>query len=55
VWVNGHNLGRYWNIGPQQRLFCPASWLRVGANDLVALDLHQTEPKPIVGKPTLMD
>ncbi|HMK37837.1 MAG TPA: beta-galactosidase family protein, partial [Bacteroidota bacterium] len=20
VWVNGHNLGRYWNIGPQKRL-----------------------------------
>jgi beta-galactosidase len=24
VWVNGRNLGRYWNIGPQFRLFCPA-------------------------------
>lgn len=23
VWVNDHNLGRYWNIGPQQRVFCP--------------------------------
>jgi len=21
VWVNGHNLGRYWEIGPQKRLF----------------------------------
>ena len=55
VWVNGHNLGRYWNIGPQQRLFCPAPWLRVGANDIVVLDLHQTEAKPITGKDTLMD
>ena len=23
VYINGHNLGRYWNIGPQQRLYCP--------------------------------
>jgi beta-galactosidase len=53
VWVNGHNLGRYWNIGPQQRLYCPASWLRTGRNEIVVLDLHLTEPKRIAGKPTL--
>jgi beta-galactosidase len=23
VWVNGHNLGRYWGVGPQQSLYCP--------------------------------
>src|SRR5205085_2790400 len=23
VWVNGHNLGRYWSIGPQQTLYVP--------------------------------
>jgi beta-galactosidase len=23
VWVNGHNLGRSWSIGPQQSLFLP--------------------------------
>ena len=28
VWVNGHNLGRYWNAGPQQRLYCPGIWLK---------------------------
>jgi len=28
VYVNGHNLGRYWNIGPQQKIFCPADWLK---------------------------
>ena len=55
VWVNGHNLGRYWNIGPQQRLFCPASWLRAGANELLVLDLHQTEAKPVSGRETLTD
>ena len=28
VWVNGHNLGRYWRIGPQQSLFLPGAWIR---------------------------
>jgi beta-galactosidase len=55
VWVNGHNLGRYWNVGPQQRLFCPAPWLRRGENEVVVLDFHQTDPKSIAGKPSLTD
>jgi beta-galactosidase len=50
VWVNGHNLGRYWNIGPQQRLYCPAPWLKKGTNEVIVFDQHQTEPKPISGK-----
>jgi beta-galactosidase len=53
VWVNGHNLGRYWNIGPQQRLYCPASWLRQGINEIIIFDLHQTEPKPVTGWKTM--
>ncbi|QUQ66145.1 beta-galactosidase [Kutzneria sp. CA-103260] len=47
VWVNGHNLGRYWEIGPQHRLYCPVSWLRPGANEILVFDLHQTTPRPI--------
>lgn len=53
VWVNGHNLGRYWEIGPQQRLYCPAPWLREGRNEILVLDLHQTEGKPITFESTL--
>jgi beta-galactosidase len=53
VWVNGHNLGRYWNIGPQQRLYCPASWLRQGINEIIIFDIHQTEPKPVTGWKTM--
>jgi beta-galactosidase len=49
VWVNGHNLGRYWNIGPQRRLYCPAVWLRRGANQIVVLDLHQLQAAPVAG------
>ncbi len=53
VWVNGHNLGRYWNIGPQFRLYCPAPWLKKGTNEVVVFDLHQTEAKPLSGKRTM--
>ena len=53
VWINGHNLGRYWNIGPQTRLFCPASWLRRGLNEIIIFDLHQTTPYPVFGFETL--
>jgi beta-galactosidase len=49
VWVNGHNLGRYWEIGPQKRLFCPASWLKEGLNEIIVFDLHQTEAKAVKG------
>lgn len=53
VWVNGHNLGRYWNIGPQFRLYCPAPWLKKGKNEVIVFDLHQTEAKILAGKVTL--
>jgi beta-galactosidase len=49
VWVNGHNLGRYWDIGPQKRLYCPAPWLNQGENEIVVFDLLQAEPKPVGG------
>ena len=39
VWVNGHNLGRYWSIGPQQTLYVPVEWLKKGKNDIVVLEL----------------
>ena len=53
IYVNGHNLGRYWNTGPQQRLYCPASWLNKGANEIIVFDFHQQEAKTISGKTTL--
>lgn len=49
VWVNGHNLGRFWNIGPQKRLYCPASFMKLGMNEILILDLHVTEGKPVRG------
>ena len=53
VWVNGHNLGRYWKIGPQFKLYCPACWLLKGENTIVVLDLHQTEAASVSGSETL--
>lgn len=52
VWINGHNIGRYWNIGPQQRLYCPASYTREGVNEIMVFDLHQINPKRIPGVKT---
>ena len=53
VWINGHNLGRYWDIGPQKRLYCPASWLKAGMNEILVFDLHLTGAKPVFGMETL--
>jgi beta-galactosidase len=49
VWVNGHNLGRYWDIGPQTRLYCPAPWLKAGDNEVIVFDFHATTPAPLSG------
>ena len=53
IWVNGHNLGRFWKVGPQQRLYCPASFLLKGENKVIVLDLLNAQPKPIKGVKTL--
>lgn len=39
VWVNGHAIGRYWAIGPQQTLYVPGCWLNKGKNEVVVLDI----------------
>ena len=35
VWVNGHNVGRFWSAGPQHRLYLPGVWLRKGENEIM--------------------
>lgn len=39
VVVNGHNLGRYWEIGPQYSLYVPGVWLHKGENHISVLDV----------------
>jgi beta-galactosidase len=55
VWINGHHLGRYWQIGPQQTLYVPAEWLKKGNNEIVVFELNKTEQRTISGleKPVL--
>lgn len=49
VWVNGHLLGRYWNIGPQERLYCPCEFLKHGRNTIEILDLFmETDTPPAI-------
>ncbi|MGO4696435.1 beta-galactosidase family protein [Paenibacillus sp. 2TAB26] len=40
VFVNGFNLGRYWEAGPQKTLYVPGPLLRTGANEIVVFELH---------------
>lgn len=40
VFVNGFNLGRYWNRGPQKTLYVPGPLLRSGVNEIVIFELH---------------
>lgn len=42
AFINGFNLGRFWDIGPQKRLYIPAPLLKKGANTLV---IFETEGK----------
>ncbi|WP_246101597.1 beta-galactosidase [Pedobacter westerhofensis] len=55
VWLNGHNLGRYWEVGPQQTLYIPAEWLKKGINELVVAELLKTEENTLqsLQKPVL--
>ncbi|MCX2477089.1 beta-galactosidase [Pedobacter sp. MC2016-05] len=38
VFINGINIGRYWSVGPQQTLYVPGCWLKVGKNDIVIFE-----------------
>ena len=58
VWLNGHPLGRFWNIGPQRTLYVPGAWLKPSGNELVVLDLLaegaptlRTLKQPMLGTP----
>ena len=53
VFVNGHNLGRYWNVGPQQTLYLPGCWLKKGSNKITVFEqINSEEQKEIHGVKT---
>jgi len=45
VFVNGINIGRYWNIGPQKTLYIPAPFLKTGINDIFIFELHSASDR----------
>jgi beta-galactosidase len=49
VWVNGHNLGRYWNVGPQQTVYVPVEWVKRGKNEVVVVELLKPEQEVLEG------
>jgi beta-galactosidase len=40
IWINGHALGRFWDIGPQQTLYVPGVWLKEAENEIVVFDVN---------------
>lgn len=44
AFINGFNLGRYWEVGPQKRLYIPAPLLKQGENEII---LFETDGKAI--------
>lgn len=57
IFINGINIGRYWQVGPQQTLYIPGVWLKKGKNEIVIFEqinaTPQTEVKT-VKTPVLM-
>lgn len=45
AWINGHNLGRFWDRGSLRSLFVPRHWLKKGENSIVVLELHDAPEK----------
>lgn len=50
IWVNGHAIGRVWNIGPQQSDYVPGCWLQTGRNTVTVFDIDDEHDPQISGK-----
>lgn len=43
MWLNGHNIGRHWEAGPQREYYLPECWLNFGSRkNVLVLGLRQT-------------
>lgn len=44
MWLNGHNIGRHWEAGPQREFYLPECWLEFGEGkkNVLVLGLRQT-------------
>ena len=48
IYLNGFNLGRFWDIGPQKTLDVPASILKQGENEIVLFESDGIKGEPEV-------
>ncbi len=55
AFVNGFNLGRFWDIGPQKRLYLPAPLLKMGKNEIIIFETEgrSSEEITLCGEPAL--
>ena len=51
AFLNGFNLGRYWEIGPQKRLYIPGPLVKKGKNEIILFETDGKAP----GEITLTD
>ena len=44
IYVNGHNIGRHWEAGPQREFYIPECWLKLkkGETNTIVMGLRQT-------------
>jgi beta-galactosidase len=49
VWINGHAIGRYWDIGPQDTLYVPGAWLHTGWNQIIVFDIDGVQSPRLAG------
>ena len=48
IWVNGRNIGRYWqDAGPQRYYHVPSAWLKTGTNELVIFEEKNGTPQKV--------
>ncbi len=52
VYVNGHPMGRIWEIGPQQTLYMPGCWLKKGENEILIFDILGPRDLKVEGRKT---
>ncbi|MCI9574950.1 MAG: beta-galactosidase, partial [Lachnospiraceae bacterium] len=55
AFVNGFNIGRFWEIGPQKRLYIPGPLLREGENEIILFETEGKAPGTIAlqGEPDI--
>ena len=50
MWLNGNNIGRYWQAGPQYEFYLPECWLKFGKEEknVLVLGLRQTDSGALI-------